>query len=178
MRGAVKSLLVLVVLVFSAGSVVGPAPVLAKPKPVKYVLVSETKGCIVTLNLNTGRLTFKAEKGHYGKFTVVVRHGKTKRTYHFTVKQPKPGRPGRTGGPRDRDGDDHNWRPGRCAHGHHDGGGGKLLVAAEMCLDLQSGGLTYVVTDADVGLFIQVVETAHGNGTATFTTVPTVSIVG
>jgi hypothetical protein len=91
MRGTVKPLIVLVVLVFGGVSVMGPATVLAKPKPVKYVLVSETKGCIVTLNLSTGRLTFKAEKGHYGKFTVVVRHGKTKRTYHFTVKQPKPG---------------------------------------------------------------------------------------
>jgi hypothetical protein len=65
--------------------------VMAKPKPLKYVLVSETKGCLVTLNLNTGRLTFKAEKGHYGKFTVVVRHGHKERTYHFTVKKPKPG---------------------------------------------------------------------------------------
>lgn len=71
--------------------VVAPATVLATPKPVKYVLVSETKGCLVTLNVATGRLTFTAEKGHYGGFTVVVRHGKTTRTYHFAVRRPGPG---------------------------------------------------------------------------------------
>jgi len=91
MRRAVTRLLVLVVPVFSVASLVAPATVLAKPKPAKYVLVSETKGCLVGLNGATGRLTFKAETGHYGTFTVVVRHGKTTRTYHFTVRHPKPG---------------------------------------------------------------------------------------
>ena len=91
MRRAVTRLFVLAVLVFGVVSLVAPATVLAKPKPAKYVLVSETKGCLVTLNAATGKLTFKAEKGHYGTFTVVVRHGKTTRTYHFTVRHPKPG---------------------------------------------------------------------------------------
>ena len=54
----------------------------------------------------------------------------------------------------------------------------QACFAAERCVDRQSGGTSYVVTEADVGTFIQVVETAHGNGTATFTTVPTISIVG
>jgi hypothetical protein len=92
MRRAATRLLVLVVVpVFVVVSLVAPATVLAKPKPAKYVLVSETKGCLVTLNAATGRLTFTAEQGHYGTFTVVVRHGKTTRTYHFTVRHPKPG---------------------------------------------------------------------------------------
>jgi hypothetical protein len=91
MQGASTRLLTLVVLVLAAAFVAPPAPALAKQKPVTYVLVSHTKGCLVTLNVKTGRLTFLAEKGHYGKFTVVVRHGKSKKTYHFTVKKPKPG---------------------------------------------------------------------------------------
>ena len=91
MRRAVTRLFVLAVLVLSVVFVVAPATVLAKPRPAKYVLVSETKGCLVTLNPATGKLTFKAEKGHYGTFTVVVRHAKTTRTYHFTVRQPKRG---------------------------------------------------------------------------------------
>jgi hypothetical protein len=91
MQGAMMRRLVLLVLVFGAGFVVAPGTVVAKPKPPKYVLVSETKGCSVTLNSTTGSLTFKAEKGHYGKFTVVVRHGHADRTYHFTVEKPKPG---------------------------------------------------------------------------------------
>jgi hypothetical protein len=91
MQGAMRRLLVLLVLVFSAMFVVAPAKGLAKSKPLKYVLVSETKGCIVTVEVKTGRLTFKAEKGHYGKFTVIVRHGKSKKTYRFAVKKPKRG---------------------------------------------------------------------------------------
>jgi hypothetical protein len=91
MRRAVTRLFVLVVSVFSVVSLVAPSTVLAKPKPAKYVLVSETKGCLVTLNGETGRLTFQAEKGHHGKFVVVVRHGQTTRAYHFTARQPKPG---------------------------------------------------------------------------------------
>ena len=91
MRRAVLRLFVLVGLVFSVVFVVAPAAVLAKPKPAKYVLVSETKGCLVTLNGVTGRLTFKAETGHYGTFSVVVRRGRTTRTYHFMVRHPKPG---------------------------------------------------------------------------------------
>lgn len=83
--------LVLLVLVFGVGLGIAPGAVLAKPRPLRYVLVSETKGCSVTLNSRTGSLTFKAEKGHYGKFTVVVRHGASERTYHFTVKKPKSG---------------------------------------------------------------------------------------
>jgi hypothetical protein len=91
MQGATTRSFILVLLVLAA-AFVAPAPTaLAKPEPVTYVLVSHTKGCLVTLNLKTGRLTFLAEKGHYGKFTVVVRHGKSKKTYHFTVKKPKPG---------------------------------------------------------------------------------------
>jgi hypothetical protein len=91
MQGASTRSFILVLLVLAAAFVAPPATALAKPKPVTYVLVSHTKGCLVTLNVTTGRLTFVAEKGHYGKFTVVVRHGKSKKTYHFTVKKPKPG---------------------------------------------------------------------------------------
>ena len=46
MRRAVTRLFVLAVLVLSVVFVVAPATVLAKPKPAKYVLVSETKGCL------------------------------------------------------------------------------------------------------------------------------------
>jgi hypothetical protein len=56
----------------------------------------------------------------------------------------------------------------------------QLCVAATKCFDIspQPTGQTYVVTAADVGLFLQVVETAHGTGgTTTFTTVPTISII-
>ena len=102
-------------LVVAAGFAAAPATVLAKPTPrrVPYVLVSHTKGCSVTVNPKTGKLTFKAEKGHYGKFRVVVRHGKQTIVHHFTVKKPKsgqkllgpipvprrPGAPGRHGAP-------------------------------------------------------------------------------
>jgi hypothetical protein len=102
MQGASTRSFTLVLLVLAAAFVAPPATALAKPKPVKYVLVSHTKGCLVTLNVRTGRLTFLAEKGHYGKFTVVVKHGKKKTVYHFTVRKPKRGQkpaPGAPGGP-------------------------------------------------------------------------------
>jgi hypothetical protein len=89
MQGAQKRSVIVLLLAVAAVFVAAPATVLAKPKPVKYVLVSHTKGCLVTLNAKTGTLTFKAEKGRYGKFTVVVKHGKKKTVYRFTVKKPK-----------------------------------------------------------------------------------------
>ena len=89
MQGATKRVLTLLLPVIAAAFVAVPATALAKPKRVSYVLVRETKGCLVTLNDNTGKLTFKAEKGHFGHFTVVVRHGKKKITYRFTVTKPK-----------------------------------------------------------------------------------------
>jgi hypothetical protein len=102
MQGAQKRSVIVLLLAVAAVFVAAPATALAKPKPVKYVLVSHTKGCLVTLNVKTGKLTFKAEKGRYGKFTVVVKHGKKKTVYHFTVRKPKRGRkpaPGAPGGP-------------------------------------------------------------------------------
>jgi hypothetical protein len=85
----------LLLLIVAAGFVAAPATVLAKPKPrrARYVLVSHTKGCSVTVNPKTGKLRFKANKGHYGKFTVVVKHGKKTTVYHFTVKKPKLSNP-------------------------------------------------------------------------------------
>jgi hypothetical protein len=89
MLGASTRSFTLVLLVFAAAFAAPPATALAKPKPVKYVLVSHSKGALVNLNTKTGKLTFRAEKGHYGKFTVVVRHGRSTRTYRFTVSRPK-----------------------------------------------------------------------------------------
>jgi hypothetical protein len=80
----------LVLLVFAAMFAV-PATALAKPKPVKYVLVSHTKGAQVALNAITGKLTFKPEPSHFGHFTVVLKHGQKKLTYRFTVTKPKVG---------------------------------------------------------------------------------------
>lgn len=113
MGGASPKRLAVLLLIVAAGFAAAPATVLAKPtpRPASYVLVSHTKGCSVSVNPKTGKLTFKADKGHYGKFTVVVRHGKKTTVYHFTVKKPKPGQklsspapvpvpiPGPTGGP-------------------------------------------------------------------------------
>jgi len=89
MQGATRLRLMLLPFAIAAVFVAVPATTTAQSKPTKYVLVSETKGCLVTLNDNTGKLTFKAEKGHFGRFTVVVRHGKKKVTYRFTVTRPK-----------------------------------------------------------------------------------------
>jgi len=89
MQGASMRSLTLVLLIVAAAFVAAPATALAKPEPVKYVLVSHTKGALVTLNTKTGKLTFKTEKGHFGHFAVVVRHGKRKFSYRFTVTRPK-----------------------------------------------------------------------------------------
>jgi hypothetical protein len=53
-------------------------------------------------------------------------------------------------------------------------------LSATMCepVSPQPTGLDYVVQSSDVGFFIEVVETAHGQGgTTTATTLPTISIV-
>ena len=93
MEGASTRRLALLLLIAAAAFAAVPATVLAKPKPtrVRYVVVSHTKGCSVTVNPMTGKVTFKAEKGHYGTCTVVVEHGKNKIVHHFTIKKPKPG---------------------------------------------------------------------------------------
>jgi hypothetical protein len=90
MQGATKRPCVLLLLTFAGVFFAAPVTGLAKPSPVKYVLVSETRGSRVRLNAKTGKLKFTAQKGHYGRFTVVVRHGKKTITYHFTVDKPKP----------------------------------------------------------------------------------------
>ena len=89
MQGASKRLVTLFLLVIVAVFVAVPATALAKPTPPKYVLVSHTKGALVTLNTKTGKLTFKPEKSHFGIFRVVVKHGTKKMTYRFTVTRPK-----------------------------------------------------------------------------------------
>jgi hypothetical protein len=89
MQGATRLRLMLLPFAIAAVFVAVPATALARPKPTKYVLVRETKGCLVTLNDKTGKLTFKPEKGHFGRFTVVIKHGKKKITYRFTVTKSK-----------------------------------------------------------------------------------------
>ena len=88
MQGASMRSFTLVLLVFAA-MFAAPATALAKPKPVKYVLVSHTKGALVAVNAITGKMTFKPEPNHFGHFTVVVKHGTKKMTYRFTVTKPK-----------------------------------------------------------------------------------------
>jgi hypothetical protein len=89
MQGAPQLRHILLLFVIAAVFVVAPATALAQAKPIKYALVSATKGCRVTLNTKTGKLTFKTEKGHFGHFAVVVKHGKKKFAYRFTVTRPK-----------------------------------------------------------------------------------------
>jgi hypothetical protein len=91
MQGAVRQPSALHWAVFLAALAAPPATALAKPKPVEYVLVSHTDASLITLSTKTGKLTFKAENGHFGQFTVAVKHGTKKTVYHFMVKKPKPG---------------------------------------------------------------------------------------
>jgi hypothetical protein len=91
MPGSLRRPFVLLLLVFTAVFVVAQTAASARPNRAKYLLQSQSKNSLVTLNSKTGRLTFKAEKGHYGMFTVVVKHGPKKTIYHFAVQKPKSG---------------------------------------------------------------------------------------
>lgn len=69
----------------------GIAPAVAQAahaKPFRYVIVRTSKGCHASINAKTGKVKFKAEQGHYGKFSVVVRHGRRRITYHYRVTAP------------------------------------------------------------------------------------------
>jgi len=50
-----------------------------------YVVIGKSKHCHVTINQTTGKLRFRADKGYYGRFTVIVQHGMTVTVCHFTV---------------------------------------------------------------------------------------------
>jgi hypothetical protein len=58
--------------------IAAPATAVARhhPTPVRYVIVRHSKGCRVTINARSGKRRFRADKGHYGRFTAVVKHGK------------------------------------------------------------------------------------------------------
>jgi hypothetical protein len=62
------------------------APGTPPPPAVKYVVVWVPAHCHVTVNQKTGRLKFKAAKGHRGKFSVRLKHGKQKIDCNFLVK--------------------------------------------------------------------------------------------
>lgn len=86
MRG--RLLLLLMVVVSIAAAAAAAATARARPSAARYVIVRHSPGCHLTINPTTGRLRFRADKGHYGRFTVVVKHGRKLRVYHFTVKRP------------------------------------------------------------------------------------------
>jgi len=93
MSGALRARIVRLSLVGVACTAVlacAAATASANPKPATYRIVRHSKGCHVTINAGTGKLTFRADKGHYGRFTVVVRHGKKLIVRHFTVRRPRP----------------------------------------------------------------------------------------
>ncbi len=91
MRGVSWTWSVLLLLV-AVACIAAPAVAVAKHHrvPVGYVIVRRSKGCHVTINPKTGKLKFRADKGRYGLFTVVVKHGKRVIVYHFRVKRTKP----------------------------------------------------------------------------------------
>jgi hypothetical protein len=57
-----------------------------RPPNVKYVIVWVPAHCHVTVDQKTGKLKFRAAKGHRGKFSVRLKHGKQKIGCHFLVK--------------------------------------------------------------------------------------------
>jgi hypothetical protein len=63
------------------------APGGTTPAAAKYVIIGQSKHCHVTINQTTGKVTFRADKGHYGAFTVTVQHGMTVTVVHFAVKK-------------------------------------------------------------------------------------------
>jgi hypothetical protein len=91
MPGPLRRSFVLLLLVFTAVFAVAQTAASAQPHRAKYLLQSDSKNSLVALNSKTGRLSFKAKNGHYGMFTVVVKHGPKKTIYHFSVKKPKSG---------------------------------------------------------------------------------------
>jgi hypothetical protein len=62
------------------------APGAPAPSNVKYVIVWVPAHCQVTIDQKTGKLKFRAAKGHRGKFSVRLKHGKQKIGLHFLVK--------------------------------------------------------------------------------------------
>lgn len=108
MRGGSWGSIALLLLV-AVVCIAAPATAVAKhhPTPVRYVIVRHSKGCHVAINARTGQLRFRADKGHYGRFTVVVKHGKKVIVYHFRVKRPQ--RHGAVGYKRPPSGSTNQW---------------------------------------------------------------------
>jgi hypothetical protein len=91
MRGASWRRITLLLLVgIACIAAPGAASAEHHARAARYVIVSHSKGCHVTINAKTGKLKFRADKGHYGRFTVVVRHGRKLDVYHFTVRRRRP----------------------------------------------------------------------------------------
>jgi hypothetical protein len=89
-----KRRLIVLLLVVGAVFLAAPVTALAQPKPVRYVLVSETPGARVSVNATTGKVTFRNTRGYYGKFTVVIKHGQKRLVFYFVVAESQRGNSG------------------------------------------------------------------------------------